>query len=153
MLLLLLPAAFFASILLLAVAGKGMLDHTIEHSRQIEAEFKEAARFVDAFRAERGRLPNRDETEQHLSLGGPILFEAGEGFFQDAVAALGQPPKGGYVLGLWRGEWMEYYASWSAATTMPFDESAYYQTGSRAGDCLVEVPGMIVCLAGAARLW
>lgn len=151
-LLLLLPAVFFASILCLAVAGKGMLDHTIEHSRQIEAGFLEAARLVDAFRAERGRLPSRDETEQRLSFGGPFIVEAREGFFQEAVAALGQPPEGGYVLGLWRGEWMEYYASWSGATTMPFEESAYYETGSRAGDCLAGVLGLLICLAGSVRL-
>ncbi|WP_422058085.1 hypothetical protein [Sphingomonas sp.] len=129
-----------------------MVTHTIEHSRQLEAEFKQAARVVDRFRAQRGRLPDQDETAQHLSIDGPYIIEPGDRHFEEATSELGQPPEGGYVLGLWRGEWMEYYASWSGATTMPFGESAYYLTGSRAGDCLLGAFGMTICLAGALRI-
>jgi hypothetical protein len=151
--LLLLPALLLLMMFLLAAASKDTLAHTIEHSHELEAKFKEAALFVDVFREERGRLPNSDETERHLGRGGPYVVAAGDGFFQDAVAELGQPPEAGYFLGLWRGEWMEYYASWSGKTTMPSDESAYYLFGSRIADSLIGVFGALFCLAGSVALW
>jgi hypothetical protein len=78
--LLLLPAFFFAAILLLGLGRKSMLDHTIEHSRQLDTEFKDAAQVVDAFRAQRGRLPSGDEMERHMGDSGPYIVEAGNGF-------------------------------------------------------------------------
>ena len=155
--LLLVLGAFFALVLLHASTGASMIDDTLEHSRELESDFREAARFVEGFRAQRGRLPNKDELEkwsEHRFRLTPFIVDTRGGYtWREALAAFGSPPRGGFILAIWRGEWMEYYASWSGMTTMPSDESAYYFFGSRAADRTISGLCLLICFAAALGLW
>jgi hypothetical protein len=46
----------------------------------------------------------------------------------------GSCPKNSYLLAYWRGEWMEYYASWKDQTSLEFNPATYYFSGSKHTD-------------------
>jgi hypothetical protein len=154
--LLLFLAAYFG-LILAASTGASIVGQRIENNRKLESDFQKTSQFVKSFLAHRGRLPNDDEIEdwskRHLSWARPFLVVRNGPFSAEALAAFGPPPRNGFIIAIWRGEWMEYYASWSGMTTMPFDQSAYYQFGSQAADRLISGLGLLVCFAGGFGLW
>jgi hypothetical protein len=151
--------SLFSSLLLLLAADPvGLIDHSIENSRKVHADFQAATRFVDAFRAGHGRLPDGEEfgtwSRGNVRSGPPLIVTPDEGAFgEEAVALLGRPPRDGYLLRLWRGEWMEYYASWSGQSTLSFNRSDYYLFGSQFLD--VPVFALLACIfiVCAYRVW
>jgi hypothetical protein len=133
------------------------LQHTLDNSRQILSSFQTASRAIDTYRARAGVLPD------HLAfgrLGGAyevnLLDPASSDFSKccaDAVRALGVPPKQSYVLEVWRGEWIEYYAPWSGKSTLTLDPNDFAVTGNLYGD----IAAMLIFTAfftyGARRAW
>jgi hypothetical protein len=123
----------FAVILLVSDSG---VSETIEHSRQIEASFKEAHAFVNDWQSSHGRLPsvtefehwaNRQPDHAYGPRGIQISIEA---FPQEVLTEFGEPSSGAYLFSLWRGEWTEYDPSWSPFSSLIFDKSQYFILGS-----------------------
>jgi hypothetical protein len=107
------------------------VDHTIENSRKIEAAFHSGAEFANAVMASTGRPPTRKQFEawansQPKGIYSPAdLLLMDRNFPPEVIQQFGVPPPNAYVLSLWRGEWDEYFAGWSAESTLTFDRSAY----------------------------
>lgn len=155
---LLVTGLFFSLWLMVAANGGGLIDHSIENSRQFLSDFQATTRFVGAFRAARGRMPSNDElnawSHANVRSGEPLILSPDDGQFgEEAVAALGRPPGGGYLLGVWRGEWMEYYASWSGQSTLSFNQDGYYLLGSQLMDMLLSGLLAFISIAGAILIW
>lgn len=132
---------------LLAVStldSRALIEQTIEGNRQVEAKFLAVAEFVEELRRRHQRLPTAEELEDRTPPG-PLrdvdLLVSGVTdkitFYDEAVAQLGTPAEGSYFLGLWRGEWMDYYAAWSGETTLTFEGADHYLTGSRFADFML----------------
>ena len=124
----------------------GAVPHSLEHDRQIAADFARARAFVAAFEAREGRPPSpdafaawvaREELHSRMELSRHVPAEA--------IAALGEPPEDAYVLMVWRGEWMEYGAGWSSETTVPTRRADYFVTGS----ALLDIVAFTLLGAGA----
>ena len=151
--------ASFALLFALTSIDTSSVQHTIESSRKIEANFKQAAAYVDSHVAQEGRLPTPKEfeawTEGFPSKGHSIndirlvLPPYGSAFTESHGAA----PKAGYILTLWRGEWEESYVSWTKKSSLVFDQSAYYMLGSSLTQ--TAVGGIFSLLMGfvAFKLW
>ena len=133
----------FLILVAVAQANSGrLIDHTIQNSRQLLADFKSTASFIEDFRKRRNRLPSEKELGRwgfdNGRLGYARIMDPASGNCgNDGVAKLGYPPKGKYLLCIWRGEWMEYYAPWSGRTTLSFDRVEYYTLGSAVKDTLL----------------
>ena len=138
--------------------GEGLVDHSFQNSQQIDADFQAAARFVDSARLKTGKLVTGEELEAWArSRPGksyePFIVDPSDSFFQEGVAAVGRPPKGSYLLGSWRGEWMEWYAPWSGESTLAKSKGDYYATGNRDVDLWGSVLLAVLCVVGAVVLW
>ncbi|MES2444933.1 MAG: hypothetical protein V4574_19080 [Pseudomonadota bacterium] len=68
-------------------------------------------------------------------------------------AALGPPPANGYILRLWRGEWAEYYASWSGRSTLLFDRNAYAFWGNLYLDMVIACAFTLLTAGLGVMLW
>lgn len=150
---LLVAFSFFCAGIIFLASDDRSVQHTIERNHQLASEFNETARFVEAFRKQHARLPDGDELNTGRTYHFIILEVSPGQFLEEDLAALGRPHRPGYVLGIWRGEWWEYYASWSGETTLTFDASAYYLSGGRVEDVLIGVFGMFFCLMGSIGIW
>ena len=155
----LLLSGFVSALWLMFAAGSGALvDHSIENSRRFLADFQTTTRFVRTFHTTRGRLPSNEElggwSQANLRSGEPLILIPDDGQYgEDAVAAVGRPPRGGYLLGMWRGEWMEYYAPWSGQSTLSFDRGAYYLLGGQLMDVWVSGLLALMSISGAWVVW
>lgn len=152
--------AMLPAVVALMFLGSGaMIEETITHSREIQDRFLAARQSVEDFRLLNQRFPSTAEVE--ASRIGPLaqilILRSGDfrfaSYYEEAVEQLGMPDQGSYFLAHWRGEWMEYYAVWSGRSTLVFDPTAYYVTGSQIFDVLASL--MVACLLGIAswRLW
>ena len=128
--------AMLALLFALMSADTSSVQRTIEKSRAIEANFKQAAAFADTHVAKEGRLPSPKEFETWAE-GFPSRPYTINGIRLDLppypsefTEKHGQPPRGGYVLSYWRGEWEESYVSWTKQSSLVFDQSAYFMFGS-----------------------
>lgn len=134
------------------------VNQTIENSKQIAAEFQKAATVVEVYRERHGHLPTNDEfsawSDRQPEKRGPyFIVKPGEDEFgEEAVRQLGRP-KGGYFIGMFRGEWMEYYEPSGGGTTLTLDESEYYVFGSRTFDLVFGGLLTLVILGISTGLW
>ena len=65
----------------------------------------------------------------------------------------GVPPNGAYLLSYWRGEWFEYYASWSQESTLVLDPTEYYIGRNRFLEAGLHIAMGAVLLVGASLLF
>jgi hypothetical protein len=104
----------------------------------IDSGFRQAVDYVEKIRSTHARLPNRSEfsdwalqypdrvdTPRHFELETRI-----DCFPKALTARFGPAPDGSYLVGYWRGEWMEYFASWTNKSKLSFDRRQYYFFGS-----------------------
>jgi hypothetical protein len=140
-------------------ANTSPVQRTIEKSRAIEGNFKQAAAFVDTHITREGRMPTSKEFETWAE-GFPSLPYTINGIRLDLppypselTQKYGQPPKDAYVLSYWRGEWEETYVSWTRQSSLVFDQSAYYMFGSSLAQAALG--GAIAVFMGfiAFKLW
>lgn len=75
------------------------------------------------------------------------------GFPDEAVELFGKPPKDSFLLMKWRGEWMEYYASWVNRTSLQFDESKYFFLGNKYAQALLFTLFAFLIFAGGYWFW
>jgi hypothetical protein len=142
------------------------IDHSIEKSRHIERSFKLAAKYVNDFKNRNQRLPTIQEFDLWIK-NAPPDFDVGFGRLwlettipDEAIKKFGPPTKDAFLIGFWRGEWYEYYASWVDRTSMEFDRSKYYFWGKKYAEMalfiglaiLTAVLGLIGMVAGR-KLW
>ena len=135
------------------------VQRTIESSRIIEANFMQAASFVDNRVAKTGQLPNSKEFEAWAegfhSKGHSIKYISLDlpPYGSEFTKIHGIPPKDGYVLSYWRGEWSESYVSWTKKSSLVFEQSGYYMLGSSLTQ--TAVGGIFSLLMGfvAFKLW
>jgi len=140
--------------------GSGaIIESTIEDNRAIEASFQKTAAFVEQFRRDHSRLPNDDEFKdwsgrQPFANYSPIYMELlTDKFPEGVVENFGAPPTLGYVVSYWRGEWNEYYASWTEKSSLIFDASEYYVLGSPAIDAATVIAIFAMLCFAAVKLW
>jgi hypothetical protein len=135
------------------------VQRTIDKSRAIEANFKQAAAFVERHTAREGSMPTPKEFKTWAE-GFPSRPYTINGIVLDLppytsalTAKYGQPPKDGYILSYWRGEWEETYVSWTRQSSLVFDQSAYFMFGSSLAQATLG--GAIAALMGfvAFKLW
>ena len=143
----------------LASIDTSSVQHTIESSRKIEANFKQAASYVDSHVAQEGRLPTPKEFEAWAK-GFPSEVHSINNISLDLppygtefTETHGTPPKGGYVLSYWRGEWEESYVSWTKKSSLVFDQSAYFMFGSSLAQTALGVAFSLLMGFVAFKLW
>jgi len=120
-----------SAVVLAAVAAilfLGMLrsvPDTLKHDKEIDQAFLRANAWVGNYKSSEGRFPSKDELAawsatqpQSFWLKSIELIDTPDYFPNEAIKAFGQAPSGGYLLGLWRGEWNEYFASWTKTSTI-----------------------------------
>ena len=158
--LVLIPAALFGlANAFSAEFGERLVNHSLQVSQQMDADFQAAARFIDGSRSKTGRLVTDEELEAWARSRSGTSFEPfvvdqrSASLFHEGVSAVGVPPQGSYLLGVWRGEWMEYYAPWSGKSTLGRRRGDYYATGSRQLDLWGSLLLAILCAVGAVVLW
>ena len=153
----LLGIGLFCAAVTLPVAIMGV-NQTMGNSKQIAVEFRKAATVVEAYRKRHGHLPTNDEfsawsDRQPEQRGTYFIIKPGEDEFGvEAVRQLGRP-KGEYFIGMFRGEWNEYYEPAGGRTTLTFDESDYYVFGSRTLDLVLGGLMTLVILGFSKGLW
>lgn len=98
---------------------------TLEHDKQIDGAFLRASSWVSDFKLKNGRLPANRELaawsmtqKQSFWLQSIELVSDSRHFPAEAKKAFGIIPSEGYLLSLWRGEWNEYFASWTKTSTI-----------------------------------
>jgi len=145
--------ATLGSVLFLG-SNKSIAD-SIAKSRWIETSFHEAAKFVEEFRKEHSCFPSRAEFDEWCSTHnkGRLLWIEAPPRSPEGIAKLGKPTADGYLLVYWRGEWHEYFASWSKASTLVFDPSRYYQFGGPLQDMAACIAFASVVSVAGAVLW
>ena len=147
-----------ALLCLYAVVMPLTIGETIAHSNDIQNAFIAANRSISAYRARTGRFPDHDQisTASGNNYQVNVIDPAINSFDQccrDATRQLGTPPRGSYLLEVWRGEWSEYYAPWSGRSTLTFDRNDYAVTGSLVGDVVLSVALLIGLAFGTVRVW
>lgn len=153
----LLGIGLFCAAVTLPVAIMGV-NQTMETSKQIAVEFRKAATVVEVYRKRHGHLPTNDgfsawSDRQSEQRGPYFIIKPGEDELgEEAVRQLGRP-KEGYFIGMFRGEWMEYYEPLGGRTTLTFNESDYYVFGSRTLDLVLGSLLTLVILGCSTGLW
>ena len=153
---LLISAGLFLLLAALFKGGsEGSVDYSLSKSQEIEKIFQYTASKAIDFKREKGRYPDVNEFESwneelaEFGLYGEIMDYHIDTYPKEALAKLGPPESNGFVLSVWRGEWFEYYTSWSRRCTLPKDKSDYYMTGSSIKDIL-SLTGLAIVLFGVA---
>ena len=119
------------------------LDHTIEKNHHIEKSFKQSAEFVQNFLENNMRLPSQSEFDEWTTtqkqndsfVEGMQLISSN--YSDEAIEKFGTPKAGAYLLAIWRGEWYEYYASWTDTNSLSFNKKDYYMLGYWWADALL----------------
>ncbi len=135
---LLIPSAlFFLLGFLDSTQGDSSLDHTFDNNRIIENVFAAAHEKIEGWKAEHGRLPTSEEfaawanSQPDAVLGmRSVEFWLNPNVLADLPPEYAQIPPDGYLLTLWRGEWMEYSPSWTKKSSIEMDRSKYFIFGS-----------------------
>ncbi len=138
------------------------IESTIEHSRQILKSFQEADRQIIVYRRRTGKFPDPSAMDRlHEQMGResylvtiiePQLNDYRQ-CCKEAVDILGDPPKGSYLLQIWRGDWAEYYAPWSGKSTLTFKPGDYSITGSLYLDAALAALITLAMAYAARRFW
>ena len=156
----LLVGAFVLLFGLLYALGPDVAETTVEHNRQLEKTFQDAARFVAAYQSQHGQLPSRRVFDTWAAAHPPAPYTSPNGmrlqldsFPDEAIKKFGVAPPNAFLLVLWRGEWFEYYASWAKRSSLEFEPSKYYALGSKYADGLVVILAAVAILAIGWRLW
>ena len=133
------------------------VDHTVANSREIGSSLSAAASFVEDFQQTTGRLPSQTEFASWASSQPDRVHDfmrcETTAFPEGVVKEFGPAPPGSFLLTYWRGEWNEYYASWTGRNTLVFDSSKYYMLGSRIADAVAFILAAGVSAWFARKLW
>lgn len=149
----------FAVLLLFAAVSIPLtIGSTIQHSRQILQSFEAAEKIIAAYQARTGKLdvPQLNALVEKDGYTVQVIDPELNNYdtcCQEAVAALGKPPRGSYLLEVWRGEWSEYYAPWSGRSTLTFDPDDYSTTGSLYLDVALAALIAVFLAYATIRLW
>lgn len=137
-------AAATAVLCAFMVIGGDSVDQTVQSSRKIESGFQDAANYINNFRDSNARLPTEAEFSQwalHFpdSVDSPRHFDVWRSDRppREVIDKFGSAPKDSYFISYWRGEWMEYYASWVNRSTLILDPRGYYMLGSQFADVML----------------
>lgn len=146
------------SALVLTIGSRTLIEHTIHNSRIIQREFDKTESLISEFGNQNGRLPTDDELQTLIERTNkfnysPTIFPSGYDDCDSNPNDFATAPKGSYVLGIWRGEWMECYAPTSGKTTVTFTTKDYTLFGSFLADEIAAIILATLCLLGAVRLW
>ena len=120
-----------------------LTEYGFEKSKKIDEIFAYTADKVLTFQKQNNRRPYQKEFSDwnaelsEFGLYGRIMVYYPSNYPEESLKELGPPTKTGFVLGVWRGEWWEYYASWAQESTLPKSLSDYYATGSRLKDTVL----------------
>ncbi len=108
------------------------IENTIEKSRNIEKTILYVAGLIDDFFDKSKRLPTQEEYKNlvndlpHMYYDPKKYIRYYTSKFPESVTdQFGEPVDNSYVLDLWRGDWSEYYVSWTRSTTLVFEVDAY----------------------------
>lgn len=147
---------------LLTIAMPLSLDSTLQSSHTIETKFHRVSAFVDVYRRQNGQYPSIAEIERWSDRQGlgayfvtvidPSINDM-QTCCDDAPKTLGIPPKGSYLLSIWRGEWNEYYAPWSGKSTLTFDKNDYAFSGNLYLDIAIACLSTIALAIAAISVW
>jgi hypothetical protein len=140
-------------------ANTSLVERTIEDSRKLELSFQEAIACVETRIRDTGSPPTAKEFEawansfplQPYSINGMMLDLPP--YSPEFVREHGRPPKNGYGLSYWRGEWMESYVSWTRKSSLVFDQSAYFMFGSSALQTMGAFLLTLVLTIAAIAVW
>ena len=152
-------ALLAALFLFVALGEENSANRTIESSRKIESGFRNAANYINDFRNSHGRLPTKAEFSEWAlrfsdGVDSPRYFQwDGELVPKEVIDKFGPAPKDRYVISYWRGEWMEYYASWADRSTVILDRRAYYILGSEFADVVLMLVITALLVALAIIIW
>jgi hypothetical protein len=169
-------AAIFALLfLILALAfnpttNAEFFEESIAKNRTISDTFSQAANYIDEFNRNNARLPSTNEFKRWAKTqpskwpsAQDLFLETNPSFIQerlynphhdiDKTEDFGIPPDGSYILGLWRGEWFEYYISWHPTTTLTFDAKDYYILDTAVEDFTLFIFLFLICAALSIWLW
>ena len=144
---------------LLYAFGPDLAKTTIEHNRQLDKTFQEAARFVTSYQAQHGHLPSSKVFEAWTTTyplapytsPNSMLLQL-DSFPEEAIKEFGPSSKNSFLLVYWRGEWFEYYASWANRSSLVFEPSKYYALGSKYADGFIVIVVAVIILALGWRL-
>ncbi len=135
-----------------------LVQQTIINSREIESSFTRAAAYVDQHIVEKGAPPTFEEfkawskgfSPQPYSIRGISLDLPP--YSPEFTTEHGQPPKNGYVLSYWRGEWMEDYISWKKKSSLVFEPAAYFMFGSSWAQAAAGISLALLLVASTFKL-
>lgn len=125
-----------AGILNVQYPSEDLVQDTIQRSRKIEQAFERVVEFIEDFRMRNESLPTQEEymawaeVQEELHYHPRFIEYHTSNFPKEAIEEFGPPKQDDYLLDLWRGDWSEYYSSWAMRSSVTFDESDYYFTGS-----------------------
>jgi hypothetical protein len=134
-----------------------LVDRTIENNRVIEQEFRQASAAIETFHRSAGRQPTEQEvahlpgwpTERKYAL---FVFFGNAGMCDDRPG-FPAAAKGSYVIGAWRGHWMDCYEPRSGRTNLKFTRDDYALFGSTTNDRFAGIAFVGLLIAFAGLLW
>jgi hypothetical protein len=140
-------------------ANGSWIRDTVKHSRQIDASFRNAAAYVDAYIVSNGDLPSRTTFETWTRRHPSTAYEINDMRLESLssspsmFAGAAQPPKNGYILRYWRGEWEETYTSLTQKSSIEIEESSYYLFGSRLAEVTLALLVFAALLIASIKVW
>lgn len=158
----------FLAVLYNPNASNLIVTETIANSSKIEQNFITASTFIDTFQINNGRLPDEAEFTTWAKLRDSSGYSPRDMFIEadlDLITShlsnldglrfkdFGAPPNGSYIIGMWRGEWHEYYISWKRDTTLELDPKTYYLFGSAIRDFIFLIFLFLIFAATSIWLW
>lgn len=158
----------FLAVLYNPVSSKVIVGETIANGRKIQQSFKNAVEFTDTFHQENDRLPSEAEFDNWANLQTKSNRSHSEMFLETNLDQIksrlnnpkepllqdfGAPRDGSYIIGLWRGEWNEYYVSWKQETTVQLDPKAFYFFGNAMKDFFFLIFLFLIFAVTSIWLW
>jgi hypothetical protein len=150
--------AIICLLLGVSVTPDSWIESTIENGRAIEQSFRLAVSHIEEFRKKNARLPTPGEYQNWAKVT-PNLGMAGQmdlvidQFPREGIEEFGNPTAGAYLLKYWRGDWYEYYASWSGRSSIALDKEAFYAFGNRYVDIAVFLALSVLGIFVAIKMW
>lgn len=165
-------ARVVAAVLLVAIAfvlalpvvfsstSDDLIDRTIARNYRIDSHLRLSAKFARETIDTLDRIPNADDIERWKrkdpnSERGATWFQ-GAPFATDILQRFGPPPDGPdlhFVVTYWRGEWREYYISWTDTTSLEFKKDNYYVLGSKGSQNAVYSTLSVIALGLSWLAW
>jgi hypothetical protein len=152
-------ALLLLTIFVLGLRSQGSIEETIKTSREIEASFRKASDFVEGTIKATGVLPSKVEfdkwsvKDESMPRGVKGLSIDIPPFSSEFNKKHGFPPKNGYVISFWRGEWEENFISWTGKSTLTFEKSNYYMFGSEFMQGAFFVVLSCLLVVGSFKIW